>query len=82
MKKIKQPQTSVVIPHKELSHEALMGVIEQFITRDGTDSGHIDISFDRKVEQIMHQLDSGKAVIVFDSKLESCNIVSKDDLEG
>ena len=32
------------IPFDQLSHEALHGVVEEFVTRDGTDYGEIEIS--------------------------------------
>lgn len=72
---------TVEIPHNQLSSEALQGVIEQFISKDGTDSGHVDTSFEAKISQVKKQLDSGRAVLLFDQKTGSCNIVSKDELK-
>lgn len=31
------------IPYHELSPEALHGVVEEFVTRDGTDYGEIEV---------------------------------------
>ena len=70
----------LIIPYQELSLEALQGVIEEFVTRDGTDYGEVEVALDTKVSQILHQLHAGKVVIVFDQKTETCNIVSKDAL--
>jgi uncharacterized protein len=70
----------LVIPFQELSVEALRGVIHEFVTRDGTDYGESEIPFETKVQQVMNHLHSGKAVIVFDQKTGTCNIVSKDAL--
>lgn len=70
----------IIIPFKELSPEALQGVIEDFVTRDGTDYGESEIPLETKVQQVLNQLGSGKAVIVFDQKTQTCNIVSKDAL--
>lgn len=72
--------TSVIIPYNELSPEALQGVIEEFVTRDGTDYGESEIPLETKVYKIMNQLYSGKVVITFDQKTGTCNIVSKDAL--
>ncbi|MEE4114316.1 MAG: YheU family protein, partial [Desulfobacteraceae bacterium] len=33
-------EAMLVIPHRQLSPEALAGLIEEFVTRDGTDSGY------------------------------------------
>jgi len=73
-------KTSLIIPFNELSPEALQGVIEEFLTRDGTDYGEFEVSLDTKIHQVMNHLHSGKVVIVFDQKLGTCNIVSKDAL--
>ncbi len=72
---------AVKVPHNRLSPEALKGVIEQFISRDGTDSGHIEISFEKKFSNVKKQLDSGRAVILFDQTTGSCNIISNDEFQ-
>ena len=63
------------IPYTELSNEALLGVIEEFISREGTDYGHTDYSFDQKVEQVISQLKKGEVKLFFDSDSESCNLM-------
>jgi uncharacterized protein YheU (UPF0270 family) len=64
----------MIIPHQMLSPEALRGVIEAFITREGTDYGVQDVSLDTKVMQVQQQLDAGTAVIVYDDETDSCTI--------
>ena len=72
----KNPLTnSLIIPFQELSSHALQGVVEEFVTRDGTDSGQSEVPLDTKVHQVLNQLRSGKAVIFFDQKAETCNTV-------
>jgi uncharacterized protein len=46
----------IIIPHDRLSHEALQGLIEEFVTREGTDTGYIDGSLEGNVEMVMRQL--------------------------
>ena len=67
-----------IIPHRMLSPEALRGVIEAFVTREGTDYGVHDIPLATKVAQVQHQLDAGTAVIVYDETRESCTIQPLD----
>ncbi len=69
----------IKIPYDRLSPEALKGLIEEFATRDGTDYGLTEVTLERKAEQIMHHLKSGRAIIVFDSDSETCNILPADD---
>jgi uncharacterized protein YheU (UPF0270 family) len=70
----------VVIPFDRLSPEALRGVIEEFITREGTDYGAVEFSLEEKVEQVRAQLRAGAAQIVFDPGLESCTIMTREDI--
>jgi uncharacterized protein len=65
----------IVIPHRELSPEALRGVLESFVLREGTDYGEREVSLDRKVAQVLKQLERGEAHIVFDAILQSIDIV-------
>lgn len=60
------PPPPVAVPHGELSPEALRGVIEAFVLREGTDYGERDVPFEDKVEQVMRQLERGEAQIVFE----------------
>ena len=71
--------TAVKIPYDQLTPEALQGVIEEFVTRDGTDYGEVEVPLGTKVSQVLGQLKSRKAVIVFDQKTETCTILKSDD---
>ena len=43
------------IPYDQLSPEAIHGVIEEFVTRDGTDYGEIEVSLETKISQVLIQ---------------------------
>jgi len=65
----------VEIPHRELSEEALRGVVESFVLREGTDYGLHDYSLEEKIAAVMRQLDRGEAAIVFDPDTGTVSIV-------
>jgi uncharacterized protein YheU (UPF0270 family) len=65
----------VEVPHTELSADALRGVIESFILREGTDYGERDVPHEAKVTQVLRQLERGEAKILFDPVTESVDIV-------
>ncbi len=69
----------VRIPHEQLSPETLTAVIEEFITREGTDYGKTDIAFEHKIKSVRRQIEAGKALILFDEVTQTCNILSRDD---
>lgn len=67
------------IPVKELSHEALQGVTEEFISRSGTDYGEREVPWETKCRQVKQKLEDGSAVLVFDDETETTNIFLADD---
>ena len=68
-----------IIPVDKLSAEALDGVIEEFISRNGTDYGEIEASEETKFRQVKYQLDNGSAVLIFDDETETTNIFLAND---
>lgn len=72
--------SGIIIPHTAISSDALRGVVEEFVSREGTDYGSVEYSFERKVADVMKQLADGRACLVFDPTTESCDIVVKGSL--
>jgi uncharacterized protein len=71
----------VVVPHTHLTPAALRGLVEEFVTRDGTDYGLAEKTLDQKVAALMRQLERGEAAIVYDSESQTTSIVPKHSLE-
>jgi uncharacterized protein YheU (UPF0270 family) len=65
----------VIVPHTELSADALHSLIESFVLREGTEYGEREVLLEQKVAQVMRQLERGEARIVFDPTSESIDIV-------
>ena len=68
-----------IIPINKLSHKALQGVIDEFISRAGTDYGEVEASRETKFRQVKQKLEAGLAVLVFDDETETTNIFLADD---
>jgi hypothetical protein len=75
-------EAMVVIPYRQLSVEALCGLIEEFVTRHGTDSGYTRGSLAENVAMVRRQLDAGEALVVFDERTRTCNIVAAETLRN
>ncbi len=73
--------SSIKIPYSQLNPDTLRALVEEFITREGTDYGEVEVDLETKVRQVIGQLKKGEAVIVFDEKSETCNIVPRDELK-
>jgi uncharacterized protein YheU (UPF0270 family) len=67
--------TPVVVPMTALPPETLRALVEEFVTRDGTDYGTYERSLDDKVRDVMRQLARDDARIVYDPASQTTNIV-------
>lgn len=70
-----QSPNPVFVPHTQLSADALRGVVESFVLREGTDYGEKDFSLEQKVAHVMRQLERGEARVIFDLTSETVDIV-------
>lgn len=70
----------VIVPSERLSEEALLGLVDAFVLREGTDYGHADIPIEDKRAAIFAQLERGEVVVTFDPATESVNLVLARDL--
>jgi uncharacterized protein len=71
----------VEIPYKELDPETLRKLIEEFVMREGTDYGKVEMDLDQKIDMVIRQLKNGDAALMWDTDLQSSNIVLKKDIE-
>ncbi|QEY12696.1 YheU family protein [Cellvibrio sp. KY-YJ-3] len=71
----------MIIPYEQLSSDTLQGLIEEFITRDGTDYGVEEVSLATKVEQVKKLLKRREVVVVFDFSTESASLLTRHDAE-
>ncbi|MBI9086932.1 MAG: YheU family protein [Desulfobacterales bacterium] len=71
----------MVVPPDRLSPQALQGLIEEYVSRDGTDTGYTKLGIEERVAQVMRQIRKGTSMIVFDEKSRTANILSAEDLK-
>lgn len=59
------------VPHTHLSAHALRAVVEEFVTRDGTDHSSVV----QRTLDVLRQLDDGHVELHFDDDTKTCNIL-------
>jgi uncharacterized protein YheU (UPF0270 family) len=69
----------LAIPPQDLAPETLRTLVEEFVTRDGTDYGETEVSLDDKVEEVLEGIRRKCWVIVFDTLLQSVTILDARD---
>lgn len=67
-----EPLPPVRIDPEQLSPEALRGVLEEFVTRDGTDLHEAE----SKLRQVSALLARGAVELWFDPETRTCNLVA------
>ncbi|HJL19304.1 MAG TPA: YheU family protein [Sandaracinaceae bacterium LLY-WYZ-13_1] len=70
----------ILVPLERLSPEALRGLVDAFVLREGTDYGHHEPALEDKRADVMRQLERGEVVVVFDPRTEGCNLMPRRDL--
>lgn len=73
-----EPGERVEVSHGQLAAEVLRCLVEEFVTRDGTDYGTIERTLDEKVAAVMRQLEAGELVIRVDVENETVDIEPRD----
>ena len=65
----------VEVPHAQLAPDVLRRLVEEFVTRDGTDYGAVERTLAEKVAAVMQQLRAGELMIVVDVADDAIDIV-------
>jgi uncharacterized protein YheU (UPF0270 family) len=68
----------IEIPHQSLSDDALCGVIDEYITRE---SRVTDGTLESKRTEILRQLEEGRAIITYDSRIGTTQLIARNGPE-
>lgn len=69
----------VQIPIENLQADTVQSIAEEFILREGTDYGAVEISFEAKRNQVLRQIQNEELVILFDTELQSVTLRTIQD---
>ncbi|MGO2233364.1 hypothetical protein B6N13_11030 [Marinomonas sp. UCMA 3892] len=71
-----------LIPYDSLTPDTLETILDDIVSRDGTDYGDYDLSAAQKREQALRALQRGEAVLLFDTESETIKMIPKSDLSN
>ncbi|MEM7468554.1 MAG: YheU family protein [Pseudomonadota bacterium] len=74
-------QNFIQVAPEELSSTALLGLIEAFVLREGTDYGVQEYDLTQKVNHVRRQLDSDEIVIVYNLSVQSADLLTRAEFE-
>ena len=72
----------VEVPAQRLEADVFQAVLEDFIGREGTDYGAIELSMEQKLARLKSLIVQGEVCIVFDTQSESCTLMEKSELQA
>lgn len=70
----------VEVPFERLTPAALRGLVEEFVTRDGTDYGVREASLEAKIASVVRQVERREVRIFFDPATRTTNLVRATDV--
>ncbi|GGN17175.1 MULTISPECIES: YheU family protein [Marinomonas] len=71
-----------LIPYDSLAPDTLETILDDIVSRDGTDYGDYDLSVAQKREQALGSLRNGNAVLLFDTESETIKMIPKSELNN
>lgn len=66
----------IEIPWQDLAEDTFLALVEEYVTRDGTDYGEQETAATKKVDQVVAGIKNKKFVIVYEQEAESVHIVT------
>lgn len=71
----------MIVPWTELEEATLRNLIEDYVTREGTEYGvGQETPLETRVAQVHRHLERGEAVVWFDDYSETVNILRREEL--
>lgn len=67
----------VLISYADLSAEALNGIVESFVLREGTDYGFSEVDHEKKMAQVLQKIKSQEFLMTYDFEEESINLLTR-----
>lgn len=65
----------VEVPPGRLPRDVYRALLEDYVTRDGTDYGAREKSLEEKVERLQRQVDSGEVRLLFEAESEQWDLL-------
>lgn len=70
----------MIIPWEQIDPETLTNLIKEFVLREGTDYGVIEIELSTKIQRVKEQLKTNDAVLIYSELHQSIDIKLKKEI--
>jgi uncharacterized protein YheU (UPF0270 family) len=69
-------EEGIEIPYEQITPETLLNMLREFVSREWAEMGDSGFTLDDKVSQVLRQLETHNAKVLYDLTTESWNIVA------
>ena len=70
----------MIVPWQQIAPQTLRNLVEEFVTRDGTDYGEREVPLEQRVARVETLLSQGRAVVWFDDTTDTVTLLMRDQL--
>ena len=70
----------MIVPWQEIPADSLQNLIEEFVSRDGTDYGVQETPLSTRVEQVRKKIEKGTVVIWYDDVTETISLFHQENI--
>lgn len=67
------------IPRERIDAATLRAIVEEFVTREGTDYGERVYALEEKVAQVLAQIERDEVCVLFDPATETVTLAPRED---
>lgn len=71
----------LLVPLDRLAPATLLGLLQEFASRDGTDYGERELTLEEKVADLRRQLAAGSLALVYDTETETWDLVDAEQAD-
>lgn len=71
----------MLIPHDALSAETFQSLLEDFVTRDGTDNGY-EAPLKQRVASLRQQIDRSEVFVSYNVEHDQCCLVARHEVSA
>jgi uncharacterized protein YheU (UPF0270 family) len=69
----------MIIPPTLIDKDTLTNILEEFITREGTDYGEQELSLNQKIARLRPQIMDGTVLLFYSEEFATIRLINKQD---
>jgi len=72
----------MIIPYQQLDASVLLRIVEDFVGREGTDYGEVELSLEQKSSMLLAEIKSCNVYVSYDETEETVSLLTKEEAQN